>query len=414
MIDKDHPADFLAAGWHSGIKPEGLDFGVIHSLHPCDAAAIFTRNNFVGNPVIVGRENAASGKLQTIIVNSGNSNVATGPEGLQLVRQYTEVAAESLGIDPGLILPCSTGVIGRPMPADRMLTACREIPEKLKQSDFLAFAEAIRTTDAYVKMRGIELMSGGYILGIAKGAGMIQPDMATMLSYIITDVSIGSADLGRLIRAVANRSFNRLSVDGDTSTSDTFAILANGAAGVHVRFPEEAARMFAEFAHPITPADAASLPGMNGQSREFVSALMDICLTLTRLIAADGEGASKLIELRVSKAQSREQALKIARSIINSPLIKTAVYGADPNWGRLLMAIGKVFDEPVPIENLKIRFGEHHLNPDETDNLKIISNYLSGSEVEMEIELGLGNASETVWGCDLTEDYVRLNSMYTT
>lgn len=416
-MQTNHPGDFLAAGWHIGVKREGLDFGVVHSLRPCTAAAVFTRNNFPGNPVIVGREHARNGQLQTLIVNSGNSNVATGAAGLALARESCQLAAESLGVAADLVLPSSTGVIGRPLPAEKIRSACRDIKSRLTEQDFDSFAGAICTTDAYRKTRNLELASGVRITGVAKGAGMIEPNMATMLAYLFTDASLEAEDAQRLWRSVVNRSFNRISVDGDTSTSDTAVLFANGASGRRISFPEEAAAAFENMRHPADPAAIdGALPMLDADSAEFLASLLEICQSLARMIVADGEGASKTIEVRVGEARSREQALKIARSIVNSPLVKTAVYGADPNWGRLVMAVGKVFDEPADLEKLRIRFGDHDLALHEADAaaLSALSNYLKNQDVIIRVSLGLGDAEETVWGCDLTEDYVRLNSEYTT
>ena len=396
------------------MKPDRRDFGVIHSRQPANAAGLFTRNNFPGHAVTVGREHLASGSLQTIIVNSGNANVATGPAGLELARECCALTAEALKIKAEAVLPSSTGVIARALPAELMRNACRSIPEHITTDDFASFADAIRTTDAYVKTHNLELMSGIRITGVAKGAGMIQPDMATMLAYLLTDAKIETEDLKRMLRAVADRSFNRLSVVADSLKKDTLVSMANGSSGVKVVFPEEAERAFYEFHYPIRNDELAALPGMDGHSREFLSGLLETCIVLTRLIAADGEGATRLIELRIRGARDREQALKFGRSIINSPLVKTAIYGADPNWGRLIMALGKVYDEPIPLEGVRIFFGDYELKTDEPDNLKIVSNYLKQSEVLLTIELGQGQSQETLWGCDLTEDYVRLNSMYTT
>lgn len=412
---QNHPRDFLAAGWHIGVKAApALDFGAVFSLRPATAAAVFTRNNFPGHPVTVGRERVRDGRLQALLVNSGNSNVATGPAGLALVHEYCAAAAQNLGIDANLILPSSTGVIGRPMPREALLAGCAQLKEKLIERDFDAFAEAIRTTDAYRKMQNVELMSGARITGVCKGAGMIEPNMATMLAYVFTDAALEPADADRLWRAVVNRSFNRISVDSDTSTSDTALLLANGGAGVRVSFTAEAAAAFERLQHPIRDEDIARLPGLDGQSREFVSALLQLCQSLARMIVADGEGATKTIEVRVTEARDRAQALKIARSIVNSPLVKTAVYGADPNWGRLVMAVGKVFDEPVQMEKLRIFFGDRLLNDADPEMLSVLSNYLKNQDVVIRVSLGQGEAWETVWGCDLTEDYVKLNAEYTT
>ncbi|MCR9142271.1 MAG: bifunctional glutamate N-acetyltransferase/amino-acid acetyltransferase ArgJ [bacterium] len=414
------PRDFLATGWHIGIKTADLDFGVLHSRRACSAAAVFTQNNFPGHPVVIGREHIRDGRLQTIIVNSGNSNVATGPAGLALARKTCATTAEHLGLpDPSLVLPSSTGVIGRQMPGDVLLGACNSISEHLKdQADFPAFARAICTTDAYPKLASRELSSGVRITGVAKGAGMIEPDMATMLAYFASDAAIDPANLDRLFRAVMDRSINRISVDGDTSTSDTAVILANGASDVKVSFSPAADAEFRALAVPIDPAEIAKIAALDAGSAEFVGVLYEIALELAKLIVADGEGARRYFEVRVSEARDAGQALRIARSIANSPLVKTAIHGADPNWGRLVMAIGKVPDGPGDISRLKIFFGEqalHSENGSDPEVLKTLSAYIQDHrEVKMHVALGAGDAQECVWASDLSREYVHLNSEYTT
>lgn len=404
------PKGFLASGWNVGIKDDTLDFGSIHSSVPASAGCMFTRNNFPGNPVIVGREHAKSGRLQTIVVNSKNSNVATGPDGLKLARQTCVWTAEALGTKPELVLPSSTGVIGRPMPEEKIRAACQSLKAKLTGADFDLFSRAIMTTDTRPKLRSVQLKSGITITACAKGSGMIEPNMATMLAYAATDASITPEDLQRLVRCAVDRTFNRVSVDSDTSTSDTFVCLANGASNVAVNFSNEAADAWNHGDLPVPE----KLPGLNRESEEFALGFGHLCLELAREIARDGEGATKLIEVQVTEARDRQQAVKIARSIVNSPLVKTAVYGADPNWGRLVMAVGKVFDEPVPIENLKIFFGDQPLRGAGPDALKTLSAYLKNREVTIRVSLGTGRARETVWGCDLTQEYVHINADYTT
>ena len=414
----DHPKGFGANGWHIGLKADAaqLDFGVLHSHVPCNAAALFTRNNFPGWPVHVGREHAARGKLRTVIVNSGNANTATGPEGLELVHECCQLTAQGLGLSAHEVLPASTGVIGQTLQPQRdlMLEACRSIPEKIKKTDFVNFAHSICTTDAYPKAKSLILENGICITGIAKGAGMIEPNMATMLAFLCTDAQIDSQDLKLLLEAVSNRSFNRITVDSDTSTSDTLAILANGKSGVRISFSSEAAQEFDKLSYPISMEDLSTVSALDQDACSFLAALLEICVSLACMIVRDGEGSTKLVELHVKKARNRKQALKIGRSILNSPLCKTALYGCDPNWGRIYMAIGKVFDEPIDRKKLKIYLGGHCLFPDEGINLNAIAKYLKNEKLQMRVELGEGQASETLWGCDLNENYIALNSAYTT
>lgn len=424
-----YPREFFAFGTHIGIKPAGRgpDFGVLHSKRPCTSAALFTQNMYPGQPVIVGRKHAAAGRLQTFMVNSGNSNVATGPAGLEIAERSCVEAARSLGVAAEAILPSSTGVIGRPLPAEKLFAACAEIHSNLRSLDssegelapFEQFAEAIRTTDAYRKSEHLELSSGVRLAGAAKGAGMIMPDMATMLTYFITDAEIDAADLNRLFRAIMARTFNRISVDGDTSTSDTAAVLANGASGVRIAFPEAAAQALTKL--PVQEDDLAQLrdvPGFSEPDREFAQALLLMARRLSLLIVRDGEGAKRIFSVQVIEAADAAQALRVGRRIANSPLVKTAIHGADPNWGRLVMAVGKEPETPVlEIEKLRIYFGERSLHDavGDVELLRELSRYIQTADiVEMTVALGAGEAADCVWASDLSQAYVHLNSEYTT
>jgi glutamate N-acetyltransferase/amino-acid N-acetyltransferase len=383
---------FSWLGINLGIKDESLDFGVIASECECSAAGVFTRNNLPGAPVIVGRENIENGRLQAIVVNSKIANVATGKVGIEDAKNMCLWTGEALKISPELVLPSSTGVIGQRLPIKKIHDGCKSITEQLGSSTehIEKFARAIMTTDTHPKWSSCRV-GNATILGVAKGAGMIEPNMATMLSYFVTDAKLSSEELRAILDRVVNKSFNRISIDSDTSTSDTVVILANGLAG---RIDNE----------------------------EFEATLTKSAMQLAKEIARDGEGATKLIELTVSGAESQQMALKIAKSIINSPLVKTAIHGADPNWGRFVMAVGKVFEYPVPLADLSIHFKKgsqvlsvnaESLDADEV-NLNEISKLLKNQEVFIEVIVGSGNFSETVWGCDLTKGYIEENAFYTT
>jgi glutamate N-acetyltransferase/amino-acid N-acetyltransferase len=383
---------FSWMGINLGLKDQTLDFGVIASECKCTAAGVFTRNNFPGAPVTVGRENIQNGQLQAIVVNSKNANVATGIDGIEDAKNMCRWTGEALGIDPELVLPSSTGIIGRRLPVEKIHEGCKIIPEKLGSSpEYIDnFARAIMTTDTHPKWCSASI-ENSTLLGVAKGSGMIEPNMATMLSFFVTDAKISSEQLQTILRRVVNQSFNRISIDSDTSTSDTVVILANGLAG---------------------PVD----------TEIFEKTLRNSSIQLAKEIARDGEGSTKLIELTVSGAKSQEMALQISKSIINSPLVKTAIHGADPNWGRFVMAVGKVFEYPVPLSDLSIHFGTgsqvltvnaESLNAD-TVKLDAISELLQNQEVFLEVVVGDGEFSETVWGCDLTKDYIEENAFYTT
>ena len=378
-------------GKNIGIKNDTLDFGGVISDVPCSAAAVFTRNTMPGAPIIVGREHVANGQLQAIIVNSKNANVATELRGVEDSRRICQLVAESCGISAELVLPSSTGVIGRYLPMDVIEAGCQQLKQDFGTTEqhIGNFARSIMTTDSRPKWVSAKV-GNATILGVAKGAGMIEPNMATMLSYFMTDADIPSDALQVMLKRVVNQSFNRISIDTDTSTSDTVAILANGIGG---------------------KIDLV----------EFEKTLLEMAVFLAKEIARDGEGATKLIELTVSGAQTQQQALLTAKSIVNSPLVKTAIYGADPNWGRFVMAIGKVFDYTVAIKDLKIYFGkdkEYYIDADVIDRnavpLDEISSVLKSDTVFIEVMIGTGSYTERVWGCDLTEGYIKENAYYTT
>ena len=381
---------FAWLGKNIGIKDDTPDFAVAYSRQPCAAAGVFTRNNFPGAPVIVGREHLAGGRLQAIVVNSKNANVATGPDGVEDARRMCRALGAALDVAPELVLPSSTGVIGRRLPIDRIDAACRAVRGELAEGSeaLQRFARAILTTDTRPKW--VSRRVGNTTLSaVAKGAGMIEPNMATMLAYFFTDAALDAPTLRGVLGRAVERSFNRISVDTDTSTSDTVVVLANGQSG------------------PVAPAS-------------FEQAFTEAAVELAQAIARDGEGATKLIEITVSEAPSQAAALAFAKAVVNSPLVKTAIHGADPNWGRFVMALGKVFAHPVPLEAVRIEFATPGTpltiaaDRQEESTLERISAYLRGDTVAVRIRLGQGPYQETVWGCDLTEGYVRINADYTT
>ncbi len=383
---------FSFFGKNIGIKDDTLDFGGILSDCPCNAAAVFTQNTMPGAPVEVGKEHLRDGSLQAIIVNSKNANVATELQGIKDSKLICQLVAESCEIEPQAVLPSSTGVIGRYLPMEVVSKGCQGLKKDFGKTAQHAenFARSIMTTDSRAKWVSARV-GDATLFAVAKGSGMIEPNMATMLSYFVTDAAIDSAQLQKMLLRIVNKSFNRISIDTDTSTSDTVVLMANGLAGT------------------------VDLPA-------FEIALQDMAIYLSKEIARDGEGASKLIELTVSGAQTQEQALLTAKSIINSPLVKTAIYGADPNWGRFVMAIGKVFHYKVSIRDLKILFGNDEksllIDADAIDRNEVkldeISELLKKEEVFIKVVLGNGAFSETVWGCDLTEGYIAENAYYTT
>lgn len=380
------PKGFYTCVKNLGIKDETLDFTVIMSSTVANAAAMFTQSRFCGAPIPIGKENVANGKLQCFVINSKNANVATGEEGIRNVQEIVNLVAQELAIAPENILPSSTGVIGHQLPMDKIKNGIINLKEQLVEGGLEKSAQAIMTTDTYPKCK-ICKVGNATLVGIAKGSGMIEPNMATMLSYFVTDAEIPAATLQTIFKEAVNHSFNMVSVDTDTSTSDTVAIMANGLAG-------------------------------KVDIKQFTEALNNMSIDLAKEIARDGEGATKLVEVTVNASSSFAQAKKVAKSIVNSPLVKTAIFGKDANWGRIAMAIGKCEDEvDLNPENISIYFGEtliYQGKPIDTVDLSVIQEYLENSEIQIKVSLGLGKEEATVWGCDLSYDYVKINGSYTT
>ena len=383
--DFHHPQGFLSLAKNVGIKDSTLDLTVIYSTVRARAAAMFTRNRFPGAPVIVGKKHIANGYAQALVINSKNANVAMGKLGIDNAIETCRIVGAELGIDSYDVLPFSTGVIGRPLPMDKIRAGLRGIKNELKTDNLKLAAEAIMTTDMYPKYISVRVGSA-VIAGIAKGAGMIEPNMATMLVYLMTDAELPSAVLRPMLRRVVDRTFNCMSIDTDTSTSDTVVLMANGLAGKVKLAP-------------------------------FETGLLQVCEYLTKEIARNGEGVTKLIRVDVSGAKNSAQARRVAKSVVNSPLVKTAVYGCDPNWGRVIMAVGKTFDPAIEPDKVTIRFGATNVfkkgAPVDCD-LEMLRQYLGQPEVTLGVNLGIGKAAARVWGCDLTEGYIKENAYYTT
>jgi glutamate N-acetyltransferase/amino-acid N-acetyltransferase len=376
------PRGFRAHIGNLGLREGGDDFTVLVSETPAVSAAVFTRSRFAGPSVAVSRAVTAA---RGVVVVAKNANVATGAEGLANAHEVRAAAARAAGVAPDELLIASTGVIGRQYPMDSMRERLAAISGPFPAADFDRVAGAIMTTDTHPKI--VRMACGpAVVVGVAKGVGMIEPNMATLLTFFCTDAEIAAADLDRVFRAVIDRTFNAVSIDTDTSTSDSAAIFANGLAG---------------------PVDSA----------EFESVLGECALALVKMIARDGEGAGKLIEVRVTGARDDRQAKRIGKAIVNSPLVKTAVHGADPNWGRVAMAIGKCEDETdVDQDRVRIGFGgiEVYPAPSTEDTLSALRAHLSGSDVLIDVDLGIADGSFSVYGCDLTDGYIRINADYTT
>ncbi len=383
----DLPQGFHEHVTNVGIKDSTPDFTVVIADSVCAAAGVFTQSRFAGPSVTVSRENLVDHLARAVIVISKNANVATGEDGMENARELVAGVAHALSCRVSDVLIASTGVIGRQYPMDKIRSGLNALPAAPKGTSADEVARGIMTTDTVPKVAHSRVIgSQARVVGVAKGVGMIEPNMATLITLIFTDADVSSADLDKIFRRVMDRTFNCVSVDTDTSTSDTAVILASGLCGV---------------------VDLES----------FERALHEVALSLTKQVARDGEGAEKLIEVCVDLARDFEQAKTIAKSIVNSPLVKTAVHGADPNWGRVAMAIGKCSQyTDINQHSVVIRFGSQEVYPHQVSDAELItlSTYMSGSEVSIGVSLHTGSASATVWGCDLTAGYVRINADYTT
>lgn len=388
---------FVAAGVHAGIRRRRLDLALVVSQHPAAAAAVFTRNLAAAAPVQVSRAHLAEtgGTARAVVVNAGNANACTGEAGLQAARRTVEAVAAHLEIPVSQVLVASTGVIGQPLPLPRLLGALPRAVASLSPRGGIDAASAILTTDTCEKeaLRLVHGRGGSYTLGgMAKGSGMIHPDMATTLAFVTTDAAVPPALLQACLRRATDASFNRISVDGDTSTNDCIVLLANGTSGVQVDAPR--------------PRSV----------RAFEASLTELLTDLALQVVRDGEGATKVITVHVHGATDQAAALQVARTVAASPLVKTAVHGADANWGRVVAAACRagVMLDPA---RLHIRFGDVSvLEPGFRAGIGEAAAHraLEETEVAIHIDLGLGEAEATIWTCDLTAGYVEINANYRT
>lgn len=400
LTNADMPRGFAYSSVACGLKKSGLDLGLIVSDTPAVAAAVFTTNLVKAAPVVTSQLHLRKSQteMRGVIVNSGNANCCTGSEGFTAATATTLKVARELGrLRPTQILVCSTGVIGVPLRWQKIVNA---VPKLVRGRDgrasaFAQFTRAIMTTDSRPKSVAAKFRMGAKevrILGCTKGAGMIHPNMATMLAFLTTDAAISASLLSRALRTVVGRTFNAITVDGDTSTNDTVTLLANGQSG----------------AKKITREDSAY--------KNFCGALEDVCKSLALQIVADGEGAQRVIEIQVRGAASEHAADRIARTIANSPLVKTALNGADPNWGRFLAAAGRAgvkFDpERVDISLAGIpvcRDGLEHPFSERVVHRKMLASF-----VPVVVDLNAGRGVARVWTCDFTTEYIHINASYRT
>ena len=385
---------FTAAGIAAGIKKKSgvLDLGLIVSERPAAVAGLFTTNRIKAAPVLLDQQRIVSGLCRAVVVNSGNANCCNGDEGLENAKQITRQIADRLGIEEEMVLASSTGVIGEPLPVEKISAHIEPLVKALSVNGFPDFSRAIMTTDTVPKLIRKEGVLNGKpfsLVGVAKGVGMINPNMATMLCYICSDVVIAPELLQSILAAATDKSFNRITIDGDTSTNDTILALANGQSGVEIR-------------------DAAEIA-------VFRSLLDEITLDLAKLLIKDGEGATKLVTVTVNGAESDDDALAVARTVANSNLVKTAFFGEDANWGRIMGAIGRA---GVPLNPAAIRIC--------FDRIVMVENgkgcgkeaegkataVLKQPEFTVTIDLKMGNGNASMLTCDFSLDYVRINADY--
>ena len=392
------PSGFLAAGVVADIKGKGgdkKDVAVLFSRVPCSAAGVYTRNKVKAAPILVSQPRTAAGRLQAVVINSGNANACTGEQGIKDAEAMAELAARALGLEPQAVAVASTGVIGVPLPMDRVAKGIRAAAASISEDGGAAAAAAIMTTDTTDKQAAVRFELGGVpvtIGAMAKGSGMIHPNMGTMLAFVTTDAAVDATALQVALKAATEKSFNMVTVDGDTSTNDCVIALANGMAK-----------------NPLVVLGSALYD-------TFARALDAVLIDLAKQVAADGEGATKLLEVQVRGAASQQDARLAARAVCASSLVKAAVFGADANWGRVLCALGYSGAEFDPLK-VDLWLGDMPMMKagapvafDEGAALKL----LQEKTVLFIADLHAGSEAATAWGCDLTYDYVKINGAYRT
>ncbi len=389
------PAGFEAAGVACGIKTSGLDLALVVSIQPARAVGIFTTNLAVAAPVVVTRDHLrrSNGTAKAIVVNSGCANACTGDQGLAAARAMATDTSRALGCPTEQVLVSSTGVIGVQLAGDKLRQGITLATAALGRDGHRAAAQAIMTTDPWAKEAAVRVATPAgvfHVGGMVKGAGMIEPNMATMLGFLTTDAEVEPEPLRRALTETADETFNAITVDGETSTNDMVLLLAGGRSGVRID----------DNGYPV-----------------FVDALRAVCRELALAVVRGGEGATKLVAITVTGARTAAEAKQAARAIANSPLVKTAVHGGDPNWGRLVAVVGRagVGFDPA---RARVRIGDVELFRDErvfTDREPAAAEHLSGSEVVIGVDVGAGGTgAATLWTCDLSAEYVRINADYRT
>lgn len=397
------PEFYPVAGLRLGIaragikKPGRRDLVLLALDEGAQVAGIFTRNQFCAAPVLVTRDHLSKSSPRFVLINTGNANAGNGEKGMVDARTCCSALAELAGIQPEQILPFSTGVIGEPLPVEKIRNGLPEALDNLSEANWTEAAQGIMTTDTLPKGATRKLDLDGHaihISGISKGAGMIRPNMATMLGFIATDANIETGLLQELVSELGEKSFNRITIDGDTSTNDACMLIATGRSDA-----------------PQITRDSAHLPA-------FRDALREIFMTLAHAIVRDGEGATKFISIRVEQAGSTQEALDVAYTIAHSPLVKTALFASDPNWGRILAAVGRAGVPDLDLSAIEIDLGDIAL----VRNGGRAADYteargqgvMNQSDITIRVALGRGEVAETVWTCDLSHDYVTINAEYRT
>jgi glutamate N-acetyltransferase/amino-acid N-acetyltransferase len=388
------PCGFEAAGVRCGLKSRGRDLALVYAVTPAHVAGVFTTNRFQAAPVLVTKDRVGRERIRAIVVNSGSANACTGPRGHADALRMADLVGDALDAPPRSVLVCSTGVIGEPLPMRKLTSGIKKVVAALGPNGAAEAEEAIMTTDTRPKSIAVEFGLDGRpvrVGGMAKGSGMIAPSMATMLAFITTDAHLAPGLLQSCLLSAVDRSFHRITVDGDTSTNDTVLLLANG------------------------QAEVGQVTARHGLAR-FQAALDRVCTHMAREIVRDGEGASKFIEIEVSGADSERDAHRIAKTIATSPLVKTAIAGGDPNWGRVLAAAGRAGVRFQP-ELVDLRLGDVQVVRRGSacrHDRKAAANAVSGEEVRIVLDLNSGKHDASVWTCDLTAGYVRINADYHT
>ncbi len=384
-----------------GVKQDKYGLALIKAKG--SAAGVFTRNRVIAAPLILTREHLEGGRLSAVIANSGNANAFTGPEGIEDARDMAKLAAIGPGLDERTVAVASTGIIGHRLDLDIIRSQVGDVTAGLTESaeGSTAAASAIMTTDTFAKEAAVELPDGTRIGGIAKGSGMIAPNMGTMLAFMYTDAAMDAGELGNHLKRAVDKSFNMVVVDGDTSTNDMALITATG-----------------QMDHAVGHAKSHTIGHTDPE--EFGQGLEAVCIALARMIAKDGEGATCLIEARVTGAASESDAVLAAKAVITSPLVKSAIFGRDPNWGRVVAAVGYSGAE-MEQDRISLTFASDHSSVMLVEKGRIISTYedtlkeiMGSEEVIIRVDLGVGSGCATAWGCDLSYDYVRINAEYTT